>query len=178
MSEDASTTTAPGPSITSKLLWGLPYIVIYAIAIWLIALTNRDPGSAQGHWEWFIPVVALVSIIGGWKSMDRAGNNFLVYLFKQALHWGALMFVLTMLFLPDVNHFLNAESNGFVVIYLLGLTALLSGIYFDWKMALFGIFLIGSGVGIAYLQDNAMLITSVGVGLFAILITVLIRSRK
>ena len=178
MSEDASTTTAGNQSMFIKLLWGLPYIAIYAIAIWLIALTNSNPTAAYPKWEWFIPLVALVSVIGGWKSMDRAGNNFLVYLLKQALHWGALLFVLYMLFLPDVEHFLSADSHGFVVVFLLGLTALLSGIYLDWKMALFGLFLIGSGVGIAYLEDNAMIITILGVGLFAILLTVFVRSHK
>jgi len=38
--------------------------------------------------------------------------------------------------------------------------------------------LIGSGVGIAYLEDNAMIITILGVGLFAILLTVFVRSHK
>jgi hypothetical protein len=178
VSEDASTTTASGPSMLTKLLWGLPYIAIYAIAVWLIAMMDSNPTGTYSNWEWYIPLVAIVSVIGGWKSMDRAGDNFMVYLFKQALHWGALLFVLSMLFLPETDHFLNAESHGFVVIFLLGLTALLSGIYLDWKMALFGFFLIGTGVGLAYLEDNAMLITLVGSGLLAVLITVMIRSRK
>jgi hypothetical protein len=178
VSEDASTTTASSHGTLMKLLWGLPYIVIYAIAIWLVALTNSNPAEAFPNWKWFIPVVAAVSVIGGWRNMERAGNDWLVYLFKQALHWGALLLVLYLLFLPDVEQFLTAESHGFVVIFLLGLTALLSGIYLDWKMALFGLFLIGTGVGIAYLQDNAMLITVGGVALFAILVTVLVSSRK
>jgi hypothetical protein len=177
VSEDASTTTAGNRGMLKKLLWGLPYIAIYGISIWLIALTNRDPAAAYPNWQWFIPLVALVSIIGGWRRMERAGGSVMLYLFKQVLHWGALMLVLYLLFLPGVDQLLSADSNGFVVIYLLGLTALLSGIYLDWKMAVFGLFLIGSGVGIAYLEDNAMLITIAGVGLFAILVTVLTRSR-
>jgi uncharacterized membrane protein len=38
----------------------------------------------------------------------------------------------------------------------------------DWKMALFGLFLVGSGVGIAFLNDNAMLLTLIGIAVVGV----------
>jgi hypothetical protein len=74
-----------------------------------------------------------------------------------------------------MERFLNAESHGFVIAYMLGLGAILSGIYLDWRMAVFGLFLVGSAVGIGFLDQNAMLLTLIGVAILAIAITLLLR---
>ena len=173
---DAITATESGatakPTWLRVLLVNSPYILIYIVTIWLVALTDSDAARAARYWQYFVPVVGVVSIIGGWgKHSDALGR----YLTEQVLHWGALMAVIYLLFLPDMQQFLNAESHGFVVAYMLGLAAILSGIYLDWKMALFRIFLVGSAVGIGFLDDNAMLLTLIGIGAAGIAITLLIR---
>ena len=161
------------------LLMVVPYVVLYVVAIWLVAMTDSSPDRAGRLWLWFVPTVGLIAIHGGWQRMKSSGDSLPGYLIRQILHWGATAGVLHLLFWPTVMVYLNAETHGFVDIYILGLAALLAGVHVDWKMGLFGLFLVGSGIGIAFLDDNAMLITLAGLAVIGIgLSVVILRLRK
>jgi hypothetical protein len=47
-------------------LYALPYIAIYAIAVVLIAMADHNPTSAKAAWNYFIPLLGLVSGMSGW----------------------------------------------------------------------------------------------------------------
>lgn len=157
----------------------LPYIILYVATIVLVAMTDREPTEAVMKWLWFIPAVALVAIVGGWKHhAGDTGKSRAIYLLRQVLHWAALAVVVHYFFTKDLLHFLNAETDGVVMIFLLGLTAMLAGIHSDWKMGLFGAFLILSGVSIGWFNDNALLLSVLGGGaLVAVILTLLVRTK-
>ncbi|MEA3638612.1 MAG: hypothetical protein VBE63_01555 [Lamprobacter sp.] len=160
----------------NKVLFvSLPYLALYVASIVLTAMTDSAPERATELWKMFMPFVALVSLIGGWRLSGEETKDKAIYIGKQVLYWGAVLLVINLLFMGDTAHFLNAESQGFIVAYVLGLSALLSGIYIDWKMSLFGAFLIASTIGIAFLEDNALLISTVMAALAGIAITVVLR---
>ncbi|MFD2110768.1 hypothetical protein [Thiorhodococcus fuscus] len=153
----------------------LPYLVLYVIAVVLIAMTDHNPASTKDIWNYFIPLVAIVSTVSSWGH--HAGDIWQTrsrYILRQLVHWGALLLVVHLLFQSDVQHFLKAETDGFVIIYILGLASILSGVYLDWKMAVFGLFLIFSGVIIAFLDDNALLIVIGGTATMAVIGTAFI----
>lgn len=185
MSESVAMTEAEArKSAKKKARWifflnQLPYIILYIATIVLVAMTDREPTEAAMKWIWFIPAVALVAIVGGWKyHAGESGKSRALYLLRQVLHWAALAVVVHYFFTKDLLHFLNAETDGVVMIFLLGLTAMLSGIHADWKMGLFGAFLIGSGVTIGWFDDNAVLLGILGGGAgVATILMLLIRSR-
>lgn len=185
MSETLATPNAPVATPSSAFSWiqlllrVVPYVALYAVAIWLVAMTDSDPDRAGHLWKWFIPTVGLIAIYGGWQRMQTSGSPIHHYLIKQILHWGATVGVIYLLFWPTVLVFLTAETHGFVAIYILGLSAILAGVHLDWKMGLFGLFLIGSGIGIAFFDDNAMLMTLTGLAVIGIgLSVVILRLRK
>lgn len=160
------------------LLYQLPYVVLYVGAIGLVAMTSHDAAGTSSYWQMFIPIVALVSIMGGWRFAGTTSTARWHYILKQVLHWGALVLVIQLLYAHDVQDFLNDEQDGFVMVYLLGLSAILSGIYMDWKMSVFGVFLLLSGVAMATLEDNAMLLTLVFVaGVIGVALSFLVRHR-
>ena len=159
------------------VLFTLVYIVLYVTALVLVALTDHNPMGAKGNWQWFIPFIGLVATAGGWHNVGNSLQERAVYLGKQVLHWGALMLAIRLLYQSDVQNFMHAETDGFMIVYLVGLASLLAGIYLDWKMAVFGLFLIMSGVGIAFLDDNAMLLAISGGAAVSIVATSLIRLR-
>lgn len=161
----------------SFLLANLPYVLLYAGAIFLIAMTDSDAETADRYWPYFILVVALVAMVGGWRYAGYTSTDRIMYFVKQVLHWGAVLLVVNLLFLKSMQQFLSAESYGFIVAYILGLGALLSGIYLDWKMGVFGAFLISSAIGIGFLDNNAMLLTVIGVAITGVGITLLVRRR-
>lgn len=159
-------------------LANLPYFMLYVIAVVLIAMTDSDPASAQDAWNYYIPLMGIVSAMSGWNR--HAGDVWktrLQYILRHVLHWGALLIVIRLLFLSDVQHFLRAEDDGFVIIYLFGLSSILAGAYLDWKMALFGLFLIFSGVSIAFLDDNALLLVVGGIATMAVMLTAFVWIR-
>jgi len=138
----------------------LAYLSLYLLAVLLIALTDHDPVGAKIKWELFIPLIGLVSALGGWSQHAGTTTKSRVYfVIRLILHWSALVLVVNLLFMQDVQQFLDAEKDGFVIIYLVGLTSILAGIHLDFKMAVFGFFLIFSGIVIAFLDDNALLIS-------------------
>jgi hypothetical protein len=159
------------------LLYQVPYLVLYVAALGLVAMTAHDAADTSGYWQMFIPLVALVSILGGWRFAGGDSRSRWIYIGKQVLHWGAVVLVIRLLYSHNVHDFLNDEQDGFVIIYILGLSALLSGIYLDWKMALFGGFLLFSAAAFAWLSDNALLMTLLGVGVLAAAITLMVRGR-
>jgi len=162
------------------LLYQLPYVVLYVAALVLVAMTAHDAAEMSTNWQLFIPVVALVSILGGWRWAGTSAGQRWTYILRQVLHWVALILVIRLLYAHAVQDFLNDEQDAFVTIYVIGLAAVLSGIYLDWKMALFGIFLLLSGVGIAWLNDNYLLLMFVmgGVSIVAVGLSLLIRGRS
>jgi hypothetical protein len=172
---DATTATQSGaaanPSWLRVLLVSSPYILLYMATIWLVAMTDNDAAKAGLYWQYFVPVVGLVSVIGGWGKRTESTAR---YLTEQVLHWGALSLVIYLLFLQPMQQFLNAESHGFVTAYMVGLAAILSGIYLDWKMAVFGAFVVGSAVAIGFLENNALLIIS-GVAFAAVVVMLVMR---
>jgi hypothetical protein len=162
----------------SLLIQHIPYAILYVVALILVAMTGHDAAGTSTYWQIFIGLVALVSIVAGWRFAGTANDPRWMYLLKQVLHWGALVLVIQLLYTHNLQAFLNDEQDGFVTIYVLGLTAILSGIYLDWRMALFGIFLLLSGVGMAWIDDNAMLISLIaGAAAMAIGVTLVFRHR-
>jgi hypothetical protein len=160
------------------LLYHVPYVLLYVVALGLVAMTSHDAVGTSLYWQMFIPLIALVSIAGGWRFAGAPGTPRWHYLLKQVLHWGALVLVIRLLYAHNVQDFLNSEQDGFVTIYVIGLAAILSGIYLDWKMALFGLFLLLSGVAMAWVEDNVMLIGLLfGAAVVAAALTLLIRHR-
>jgi hypothetical protein len=156
----------------------LSYVVLYAIGVVLIAMTDHNPASTQGTWDYFIPLVGLVATFSGWSH--HAGDIWQTrarYILRQVVHWAAVLLVIHLLFQSDVQHFLRAETDGFVIIYILGLAGILSGLYLDWKMAVFGLFLIFSGVVIAFLDNNALLIAVGGTATIAVIVTAFVWIR-
>lgn len=161
------------------LLHNLPYVVLYVVALGLVAMTSHNAAGTSTYWQLFILLVALVSIAGGWRFAGEPCTPHWQYILRQVLHWGALVLVIRLLYAHNVQDFLNAEQDGFVTIYVLGLAAILSGIYLDWKMALFGLFLLLSGVAMAWIDDNAMLIslTAGAAAVVGVAISLLVRRR-
>lgn len=160
------------------ILYHLPYVVLYVAAFALVAMTAHNAAHTSTYWQLFIPLLALVSIIGGWRWAGASGDPRWMYVARQVLHWGALILVIRLLYVQYVQDFLNDEQDSFVVMYMVGLAAVLSGIYLDWKMALFGLFLLLSAVAMAWLEDNAMLLLVIGlVALGAVVISLVVRSR-
>jgi len=153
----------------------LPYAVLYVVAISLVSATTSEPLKAAHRWQLFIPLVGLVATLGGWHRSGEGAGNKAWYLLQQVMHWGALAIVVNLLFMSSMRHFLDLQSDAFILIYLLGFSAILSGIYMDWNMLGFGVFLIASAIIYGYVVDHLTIIISLsGIAVASVILVFLI----
>jgi len=122
----------------------LPSLVLYVLAFVLVFLSREDLAGTQPYWEFFIPVVAVFSLMSGWGQAYVFNRSRLFYLVKQILHWGALGGLLWMFGEIGIRDALSAEQYNILQIYLLTFAALIAGIYLDAKLFFFGLFLLVS----------------------------------
>lgn len=156
---DAHTTPMHSRFLGLSLLRDWPFVVLYALAVVGVSLTTSNAGQSAEYWQLLIIVTALVSIVSGY-ALSPAGERRTM-LFKQLLHWAALLVVVRLLFMHSLQDFLSDESDGFVVIYLLGLAAIMGGIHWNWRLIVFGLFLIATGIGLALFEENVLILSIV-----------------
>jgi hypothetical protein len=155
-----------GPGLFYYLFQAIPFAALYAIAVVLVAMTETDAAGSMKAWLQFIPLVAGVSVVLGWGN---AQTGYFTYLIRQALHWGGLAVVVYyVLALPEVQQFMPNAITGFTVLCLLGLTAYLAGVHSDWRMMVFGASLVGSAVGIAFLDDWSLMLAGGGIAIIIV----------
>lgn len=144
-----------------------PYALLLIAAIVGIAITDMKLEIAPRYWQFLIPVFAIFSLVLGWKGAGTSGRSSFVV--KTLLHWGALLVVVQILFyVPEMLDVLNAELTGLQIVFLLGLTAFLAGIHGDWRMAVIGVFLVAGGILVAFLDDAALMVSVIAVGLLIV----------
>lgn len=125
----------------SLMLALLPLVILYVCTVILFALTREDLGGTVGYWEYFVPVVAFISLIGGWGTAYARGQWRLFYLIKQAIIWGAFIGMLWMLQGLGYDSALGDQKTTVLVASLLALVSVLVGMQLDWKMFFYGAFL-------------------------------------
>ncbi|NEX18935.1 hypothetical protein G3480_01150 [Thiorhodococcus mannitoliphagus] len=119
----------------------LPIIILYAVTIILYALTREDLAGTASYWEYFVPVVAFISIITAWANAYARGDSRLLYLIRQIIIWGAFLWMLLTLQAAGVEAALGSEKTTITLILMLAMVAMLVGLYLDAKMFFYSLFL-------------------------------------
>ena len=105
----------------------LPYIVVLALAIAGVAYTNISHQPLVGYWEFLTFAMAAMCVITEWgKVDDRHARGQLIW--KQALHWGAVLVAMNIMLLAGVQQLMPAPATGLVLLMLLALGAFLAGL--------------------------------------------------
>ena len=144
---------------SSFLLALLPLVILYVGAAVLVLLSRDDLGGTVRYWEFFVPVVAVISLMSGWGQAYVNGNSRLMYLIKQLISWGLLIAILWMFQTLGIVSALGDQKYALVILALLVLTAILVGISLDFKLFFFGLFLAASAYLLAVPADTTILTT-------------------
>ncbi|MCF1184059.1 hypothetical protein L0E83_11535 [Marichromatium gracile] len=162
MSKSAASSEVKSKQSQSPLMVAiLPSVFLYIAAVVLVFFAREDFAATTQYWEFFIPVVAFISILSGWSQAYAFDHSRFFYLIKQLLHWGALGGLLWLFYDHGIRDALSAEQYNLVQLYLLGLAALIAGLYLDTKMLFFGAFIACCAYLLADPANSAVL-TSVG----------------
>jgi hypothetical protein len=87
----------------------------------------------------------------------------------QALHWGAVLLAMHLMFVADVSRMMNADASALAALTVLALGTFTAGVHIAaWRICLVGIAL-GVGVpAIAWLEQSTLLLLLVFVVLVAV----------
>jgi hypothetical protein len=155
-----------GP-LTGFLYRELPYVVMMLLALVGIAYTDLLPRGSVWYWQMLALVFGLICIVTEWPRRPAEGRARLHLVVTQALHWGAFLLAMRLLFLPVVQKNLDAEITGLILVYVLALSTFLAGIYVNWRLSVVGLFL-GVGVlAIAFVDQASALMTVVAIVVIA-----------
>lgn len=125
----------------SLMLALLPIVILYVATVVLYALTREDLAGTAAYWEYFVPVVAFISIITAWANAYARGDSRLFYLIRQLIIWGAFLWMLTTLQALGVESALGGAKTTVTLILMLAMVAMLVGLYLDAKMFFYSLFL-------------------------------------
>jgi hypothetical protein len=125
--QDAPRPSADSSSRMSFVYRQLPYIVVLVLAISGVAYTNISHQPLVGYWEFLTVAMAVVCVVTEWaKAEDRQAR--LQVIWKQALHWGAILVAMNIMLLAGVQQFMPSPATGLVLLMLLALGTFLAGL--------------------------------------------------
>ncbi len=140
------------------LLALLPQVILFVSAVVLFWLSQKDMAGTIKYWEYFIPVIALISLISGWSQSYLSNEIRAWYLVKQIVHWGALFALLYAANTEGLREAIDAQQYTYIVIYLIAFATLLAAVHMDFKLFFFSLFLVFCAYLLAAPADNAMLL--------------------
>jgi hypothetical protein len=150
---------APGFSIREFFIRDWPYIAMLGLALLGVALASVAGESMTTYWAILVPFFAAVCVFARWReSQHQALLRRLIRI--EALHWGAVLIAMRLVFVTDVNRMMSANSVALVEMILIALGTFTAGAQIGaWRICLVGIVL-AVGVPIAaWLQRTALLFT-------------------
>jgi len=139
-----------------------PYLFMLLLALIGVAYTSIKPAASLLYWQAMAPIFGAICIIMRWSQVGSEKHGRLLLIWTQVLHWGALLLIMRLLFVHDVQQLLNSDITGLVLLYLLALSTLQAGIYIDWRLCVLGVFLGAAPIAIAFLEDSALLLFILG----------------
>jgi hypothetical protein len=135
-----------------------PQLILYGAVVALYGLTSGGVSGSFRYWEFFIPVLALISLGSGWGQAYLNNNSRLWYLIRQIVHWGALIGLLYLLNIQGIRELMNDQQYTILLVYLIAFACLLAAIQMDMKLIFFAAFMVYCAYLIAVPENNPALI--------------------
>jgi len=140
------------------LLALLPQVILFVSAVVLFWLSQKDMAGTIQYWEYFIPMIALISIISGWSQSYLSNEVRAWYLIRQLVHWGALFALLYAANMEGLRQAIDPQLYTIIVINLIAFATLLAAFNLDFKLFFFSLFLVFCAYLLAAPADNPMLL--------------------
>jgi hypothetical protein len=150
---------ALGFSIRGFFIRDWPYIAMLGLALLGVALASVVGESMTTYWAILVPFFAAVCVFARWReSQHQALLRRLIRI--EALHWGAVLIAMRLVFVTDVRRMMNADAAALVEMILMALGTFTAGAQMGaWRICLVGVVL-GLGVPVvAWLEQTALLFT-------------------
>lgn len=137
------------------LLGQLPYIAILLLTLFGVAYTSMTQEPLVFFWELLAVAMGALCVAAGWsKHPDKSARFELIW--KQALHWAAILVAMNIVLLPGAQKMLTAPATGLSILLLLALGTFLAGINTSLKIAFLGMVMALAVPAIAWLKLSTL----------------------
>ena len=150
-------------SLSSVLIRNWPYFTMLILAVFGVALTSFARPAVTTFWLILCPVFGIMCVAARWREVDGREAQWLL-IRQQVIHWLAIMFAISLVFVSEVKQMMNADASALMVMTILALGTFIAGNYSSggWRISLVG-FQLALGVpAVAWLEQSTLLLVLVG----------------
>jgi hypothetical protein len=146
-----------------------PYLLMLILAVFGVAYTSATRTPMTRYWMILTPFIGLICVITRWRDAEEREQR-LRLIWTQALHWGAVLLAMQLMFVADVRNVMSDEASALATLAVLALGTFTAGVHIAaWRICLVGLVL-GLGVpAIAWLEQSSLLLFLAGVVLVAVI---------
>lgn len=145
-----------------------PYIAMLGAALVGVALESLTPQPMTLYWEILAPLFGIVCVFARLRdAQHQAALTRLVRI--EALHWGAVVVAMRLVFVGDVRRMMNIDATALMVMTILALGTFTAGAQIgSWRICLVGVILALGVPFVAWLEQATLLITLGSIALLAL----------
>jgi hypothetical protein len=150
-------------SLSSVLIRNWPYFTMLILAVFGVALTSFARPAVTTFWLILCPLFGIICVAARWREVDGREAQWLL-IRQQVIHWLAIMFAISLVFVSEVKQMMNADASALMVMTILALGTFIAGNYSSggWRISLVG-FQLALGVpAVAWLEQSTLLLVLVG----------------
>jgi len=150
-------------SLRSVLIRNWPYFTMLILAVFGVALTSYARPEVTTFWLILCPLFGIICVAARWREVDGREAQWLL-IRQQVIHWLAIMFAISLVFVSEVKQMMNADASALMVMTILALGTFIAGNYSSggWRISLVG-FQLALGVpAVAWLEQSTLLLVLVG----------------
>lgn len=151
------------------LLMEWPYLLVLILALSGVAYTSFSRSPITIYWIVLAPLIGVICVVTRWRGAEsRERRVHLVW--TQALHWGAVLAAMHLMFVADVSRMMNADASALAALTVLALGTFTAGVHIaSWRIGMVGIVLAIGVPAIAWLEQSALLLLLAAIVLVAVI---------
>ncbi|PWB82291.1 MAG: hypothetical protein C3F11_12780 [Methylocystaceae bacterium] len=164
--------------LRSFLVRQWPYFAMLALALFGVAYTSVTRQGMTTYWVVLAPIFGLISVAAGWSDAESAEERWRLAR-TQALHWGAVVAAMYLVFIGDVQRMMSTDVSALTVLTVLALGSFTAGVHAGaWRISLVGVILGLSVPAIAWFEESTLLLLLVAIVLAALAALIFLRDKK
>jgi hypothetical protein len=149
---------APRFNTQTFLVKEWPYLLVLILVVFGVAYTSFAKTPITTYWIVLAPFIGLICVIARWRDAENREQR-LHLIWTQALHWGAVLVAMGLMFVADVSRMMNADASALATLTVLALGTFTAGVHIRaWRICVVGIVLALGVPAIAWLEQSALLL--------------------
>src|SRR5260370_22734767 len=135
-----------------------PYLLVLILALFGVAYTSFSKTPMTMYWIALAPFIGVICVVTRWRDAKNREQR-LRLIWTQALHWGAVLLAMHLMFVADVSRMMNADGSALAALTVLALGTFTAGVHIAaWRICVVGIVRPLGVPAIAWLEQSTLLL--------------------